>query len=237
MWKVSNKFVCILYTFAKHTDFIFQEKFSVAAQPAEDHVRILGQVVLQYYNFLLMEVWWLLLEHPFSLGVLIDIHIWLVIRCSSFPVQIVDGAHVNVDVTAPGGTIALALIFMKVKFIEDIFPNCAYLFFLPFGIHQNALMDHLNLTCFLQNYRQNQKKLCLDSVFPLVTMICSMLGLTSSCFVSLRVIWLCGASNVPYLFTIYISTCHVFVVNKLLAFSACNHLLTGLSLKFLISSD
>lgn len=167
---------------------------------------------------------------------MIVIHIWLGIRCSSFPVQIVDGAHVNVDVTAPGGTIALALIFMKVKLIE-IFQNCAYLFFLLFGIHQSALMDHLNLTCFLQNYRQDQKKLCLDSVFPLVTMICSMLGLTSSCFVSLHVIWLCGASKVPYLFTIYISMCHVFVVNKLLAFSACNHLLIGLNLKFLISSD
>ncbi|XP_042399420.1 anaphase-promoting complex subunit 1 [Zingiber officinale] len=52
------------------------EKFSVVAQPAEDHVRILGQIV--------------------------------------------DGAHVNVDVTAPGGTIALALIFMKTESEEIV---------------------------------------------------------------------------------------------------------------------
>lgn len=43
-----------------------------------------------------------------------------------FFVQMMDGAQINVDVTAPGAIIALALIFLKVGFLSHLVPLCTF---------------------------------------------------------------------------------------------------------------
>jgi hypothetical protein len=82
-----------------------------------------------------------------------------------------DGAQINVDVTAPGAIIALALIFLKVCFLAYLaslctFKNCIYCI----SIEQYPL----NLYYYGSYYRLSLKRLRLDSVSPILTSICSM---------------------------------------------------------------